>query len=128
MRKQKEQERKHREQNYLSEFDKVCSNLESLRRQAWIDFASLRLKENAELRLEMYHIAMEIEDAVLQAMEMRNILESKVALQRLKSRADNIKDDIKRAEGLEAKNRKNHDTALSSLSLLLLQYIIDLVL
>ena len=76
----------------------------------------------------MYHIAMEIEDVVLQAMEMRNILESKVTLQRLKSRADNIKDDIKRAEGLKAKNRKNYDTALSSLSLLLLQYIIDLVL
>lgn len=67
VRKQKEQERKNREQNYLSEFDKICSNLESLRRQAWIDFAWPKLKDNTERRLEMYHIALEVKDAVVQA-------------------------------------------------------------
>jgi hypothetical protein len=92
VRQQKEEERTQRQLEYAAEFDKVYTNLQSLRRYIWLDFDQLSIKDDAEMRLELYHTAMEIEDALIEAMEMRNILESKTALQRMKNKADTLKD------------------------------------
>jgi len=108
---QREKRRIDAEEEILQEFDEIYHNLKSLRRNIRQDMPQTGIRDNAETRLQMYGIALTIEDTLLDALEKRNILESRAALKQLKSKANNIKDKYQKVTTESVKEKESATVA-----------------
>ncbi len=74
--------------------------MQSLNRQAHIDFESLDLKDDKqrEWRLAMYEIITQIEDSRVELSLMSDGIEQREALQRMKVKADSLSNQLRGIE------------------------------
>jgi hypothetical protein len=97
-----ERKRKADLQEYESRevLDEVRTSMQSLNRQAHIDFESLDLKDDRqrEWRLAMYEIITQIEDSRVELALMSDGLEQREALLRMKVKTDSLANQLRAIE------------------------------